>query len=161
MGATANFLPLTDALYVRIRSAPDEVADILFPIEEPSPLASETCIDKSWHAIHFLLTGKGDPDGSPLGDAILGGVEIGPDLGYGRARLISARRVQEIASALHGIDFDRLFDLAVNNAQAMQSIYGGPISMNDRAYIEHHFNNLRDMYRTAAAEARAVLSYLA
>ncbi len=57
-------------------------------------------LDKSWHLLHFLLTG--DPWGGepPLKDAIIGGTEIGPDLGSGPAHVLTPVEVGGVASAL-------------------------------------------------------------
>jgi hypothetical protein len=44
----------------------------------------ELDLHKSWRCLHFMFTGKvEDTDGTPLGDAILGGTEIdGDECGY-------------------------------------------------------------------------------
>src|SRR5262245_2438207 len=57
-------------------------------------------IDKAWHGLHYLLCGQVEADSSPLGSAILGGQEIGEDLGYGPARHLSPKEVGTVASAL-------------------------------------------------------------
>lgn len=61
-------------------------------------------LDKAWHGVHWLLCGSAEPDGSPAGDAILGGEEVGEDLGYGPARLLDPKLVQRIAAALAPLD---------------------------------------------------------
>src|SRR5437763_1889481 len=76
-------------------------------------------LEKSWHSLHYLLTGSAQEVDSPLGNAILGGKEIGPDLGYGPARFLDARQVQEVSSALSKVsndDLARRFDLRAINA---------------------------------------------
>ncbi|NUR82053.1 MAG: DUF1877 family protein [Terrabacter sp.] len=47
-------------------------------------------LDKSWHGIHFLLTGTdwSAGDAGAAGGAILGGRPVGEDDGYGPARLL-------------------------------------------------------------------------
>ena len=59
---------------------------------------------KDWHLIHYLLTGKSwETVDSPLGQAIMGGIEI-PDvqnvMGYGPARYLTPSIVGEVASSL-------------------------------------------------------------
>lgn len=47
-------------------------------------------LDKEWHGAHYLLCGKAEDDGSPLGQAVMGGLELGEGegfSGYGPARL--------------------------------------------------------------------------
>jgi hypothetical protein len=61
-----------------------------------------------------LLTGSAEPSDSALARAIPGGKEIGPDLGYGPARLLNSSEVQAIASALATVsaeDLTRRFNL--------------------------------------------------
>ena len=36
-------------------------------------------LDKAWHGVHFLLAGTVEPDGALLGQAVLGGTEVGED----------------------------------------------------------------------------------
>ena len=56
-------------------------------------------LEKSWHVLHYLLTGKAEEAPGPLGNAILGGTEIGGDLGYGPARFLTPQQVREVAVA--------------------------------------------------------------
>jgi hypothetical protein len=57
-------------------------------------------LHKEWHLLHFALTGKVDAAPGPAGDAILGGDEVGPDLGYGPARLLTPGAVAAVAAWL-------------------------------------------------------------
>jgi Domain of unknown function (DUF1877) len=71
-------------------------------------------LEKSWHVLHYLLTGETEEAQPPLGNAILGGKEIGDDLGYGPARFLTPQQVQEVASALASMkkeDLASRFDL--------------------------------------------------
>jgi len=81
--ATATLEPLS----VPIALAPDE-----------GPIAT---LDEAWHGIHFLLTDS-DWDGpEPLNFLTVGGRRVGRvRVGFGPARVFSARQVRRIASAL-------------------------------------------------------------
>ncbi|MGF1500176.1 MAG: YfbM family protein [Paracoccaceae bacterium] len=59
----------------------------------------EIDLDKSWHAIHWLLTGTADEASMPAG-ALLGGREVGEDQGYGPARIVSAAETAAYAKQL-------------------------------------------------------------
>lgn len=59
--------------------------------EMPEP---DLDLDKSWHGIHYLLTGTAWGIGEGAGAAILGGDEIGEDGGYGPARLLDPETVR-------------------------------------------------------------------
>jgi hypothetical protein len=63
-------------------------------------------LDEKWDALDVLLSDRGrDPI---LGDAILArsGRAIGPDLTYGKARILTAKRVAEIAAAIRRLSRD-------------------------------------------------------
>ena len=57
-------------------------------------------LEKSWHGLHYLLTGSADQPKGVLGQAIFGGREVGEDIGYGPARILSRDEVKGIAAAL-------------------------------------------------------------
>ena len=60
-------------------------------------------LDKMWNAVHWLLTGTSmSPEG--LGRILLGGSEVGDDVGYGPARLVGPDEVKQLAQKLEGLD---------------------------------------------------------
>jgi Domain of unknown function (DUF1877) len=61
-------------------------------------------MDKEWGGIQFLLNGDPDSTKGPYGQVIFGGQEIGPNMGYGPARVLNAKQVAEIASPLKNDD---------------------------------------------------------
>lgn len=72
-------------------------------------------LEKSWHALHFMFSGKADDAPPPLGLLCTGGEEVSDDLGYGPARYLSPPEVVAFRDVLRAIDdaeFDRRFDLA-------------------------------------------------
>ena len=55
-------------------------------------------LDKSWHGIHFLLTGSAEGVRPPVDFILMGGREIGDlDLGYGPARAFTSAETKQIA----------------------------------------------------------------
>ena len=100
------------SMIYRVFSIPDEVAadtladperihEVLVSLDDsPSGLS----LEKSWHGLHFLLTGSvwaGDP---PLNFLTLGGQEVGDiDVGYGPARIFRAPQVKVIHEALENL----------------------------------------------------------
>lgn len=66
-------------------------------------------VNKQWHGLHYLLTGTAVGVSAPEGFLLDGGEEIGPDGGYGPARLFSPREVDDIHSALVDIGDDELW----------------------------------------------------
>jgi Domain of unknown function (DUF1877) len=71
------------------------------PIPKP---VEEIDLDKSWHGIHYLLTGTAWEGDAPLNFLVLGGKEIGDiDVGYGTARAFSSSEVRTILNAIEPI----------------------------------------------------------
>lgn len=76
-------------------------------------------IDKAWHGLHFLLCGSAGPTDTALGTLVLGGEEVGEDLGYGPARLLTPEQVAAAAAALESQDeaaLARRFDASAMDA---------------------------------------------
>ncbi len=116
-------------------------------------------LEKSWHVLHYLLTGEPQEAPPPLGNAILGGTEIGGDLGYGPARFLAPQQVREVASALAPIskpDLAKRFDL---DAMIKARIY--PCRDYDELEMaQHHFEHLSRYYADAAKNGNAMLLYI-
>jgi hypothetical protein len=124
--------------------------------EMPDP---ELDLGKSWHAIHYLLTGTAWEIGDGAGAAILGGEEIGEDGGYGPARVLDPASVRVVAAELDAMDVETLRARFDPDAMAAAQIYpdiwaGGAVEFNGLAV---HFAELRRFYRTAAENGLAVL----
>ena len=117
-------------------------------------------LEKSWHALHYLLTGTTETAASPLGNAILGGEEIGEDRDYGRVRFLTPEQVGEVARALGSLSKDDLvgrFD--VKKMKAANVIY----PCGDESEFElaqHYFEQLSRYYADAAASGSAILLWL-
>jgi hypothetical protein len=115
-------------------------------------------LDKAWHGIHFLLTGSAWETTSGAGEAVLGGVPVGDDRGYGPARLVAAEQVRAVAAGLEEFTAETLrtrFDPAGLMAEA---IY--PQVWDDEdfaAYLLPNFLALQEFYRAAAERDEAVL----
>jgi Domain of unknown function (DUF1877) len=116
-------------------------------------------MEKSWHTLHYLLTGSAEEVTSPLGNAILGGKPLGDDVGYGPARFLTPKKVREVAAALAQLskdDLTRRFDLP---AMLAAQIY----ACNDEGELElamHYFDHMVRYYADAAAHGNAMLLYI-
>jgi len=67
---------------------------------QPSGRGANISLDKAWHGVHYLLCGKLEPGTDLASQAVMGGTEIGDDLGYGPARYFEANEVAAIAREL-------------------------------------------------------------
>jgi len=68
----------------------------------PDAPISQMDVDKAWHGIHFTLTGEVDSASGAEG-FILGGEEVGGDLGYGPARVLRPEEVIAVSEAISAI----------------------------------------------------------
>ncbi|MEH0937814.1 YfbM family protein [Micromonospora psammae] len=145
-----------------VRADPTAVDTLLYgdldddETEMPEP---ELDLDKSWHGIHYLLTGTAWLIGEGAGAAVLGGVEIGQDGGYGPPRLLDEDTVRAVATALDALDADTLRARFDPGAMAAADIYPNiwTNGTDDLDYLMSHFTELRRFYRAAAANGQAVL----
>ena len=148
---------------LKLQSSPDEIEDFLYPETEavwdpqnPAVQANpdEIDLDKSWHAIHYLLT-KSAWGGEPPGNLLLcGGKEIGDvDVGYGPARAVSPDEVKGFADFLAGTNTDdlkgRFEPSELSSAEVYPDIWEEEGS-EAFEYIEHFFSVLRDFVAEAA-----------
>jgi hypothetical protein len=148
-----------------LRAEPERLADYLFPDDdEGTELEHAIDLDKAWHGIHYLLNGTAEGGDEPYSLVILGGQEIGEDLGYGPARLLFPDQVADIAGALRELDADALearFDAA---AMEEAQIYPGQIWSRDGQealdYLLHHYAQLVDFYEAAAARGDGMILWL-
>ncbi|WP_068620864.1 YfbM family protein [Paenibacillus tuaregi] len=116
-------------------------------------------LDKSWHALHFLLNGSAWEGEPPLFNAILGGAEIGEDLGYGQIRYLTSKEVQEVALTLVSITEDDLMTRYDPDAMNQLEIYpfdnwSGP---GERDYVLSYYSDFKEYYMEAVRSGSAML----
>lgn len=130
--------------------------------DEPSAYGPIVGIDKAWHGVHFVLTGSAEPDGSVLGEAVLGGDAIGDDAGYGPAHLHEPAAVRKIAEAIAAFDDDALgrrYDADVMNDLGIYP-EGWDEDGERLAYIADAVDVVRDVYTRAATAGHGLLCWL-
>lgn len=120
-------------------------------------------IDKAWHGLHFLLTGSGEPTNDIRSKAIFGGKEIGDDVGYGPARLLTANEVKTIARALKSETSEKLRARYDPKRMDALGIYPG-IWVRDGTealhYLLENYAALVAFYEKSAAAGHAILIVL-
>ncbi|MGO1073848.1 YfbM family protein [Lysobacter sp. CA199] len=160
MGMAACFAAVTPATAERLTSNPDQVEEYLFPDGgEPENYID---VDKAWHGIHYLLTGSADESVPPLSWAVMGGTEIGEDIGYGPARILTTEQVKQIAEALPNED-DFKAAYAPEAMEAAQ-IYPDVIWVRDGQesldYLVENYRELVAFYRAAATRGDGAILWL-
>jgi len=94
----------------RLEADPDSLGDFF---EARAGDGAHLDLQKSWHGLHFTLTGDPWEGRGPLAFLLAGGEPLGEDLGYGPFRLMKAKEVLATANALDALtdeEFDKRFD---------------------------------------------------
>jgi len=120
-------------------------------------------IDKSWHGLHFLLTGEAARYETqvppPLGNVVLGGTPSEWDATYGVVRYLTPQEVKDVAGALEQISETELRRRYTPQAFQTADIYpGGEVW--DETVIEELlkvFNKVRDFFVAAKRDGEVVL----
>jgi Domain of unknown function (DUF1877) len=108
MSMTLQLRRAPDGVLGQLPTKGDATFEFLCPQDDSSPAyedGSIVDIDKTWHAIHYLLTRCPDEADLPAG-FLVGGTPIGDDLGYGPARIFKSNEVQEVAALMHRLPED-------------------------------------------------------
>jgi len=123
-------------------------ADDLFDFFEESEDTID--LDKSWHAIHFLLTSSAWEGEPPLNFVVGGGTPIEEsDGGYGDARFFTKDEVAAIHRSLNAISADDLLSRFDGNvlaeADIYPSIWARPDGQTENlAYIRENYYELKN-----------------
>ena len=136
---------------------PDELFD-LNSADSKSSQDSELDLDKSWHGIHFLLSGMDWEVRDVKTSAILGGTEHGDEFGYGPVRYLAVEQVQTIAKELQVVRMEQLqteYDPArMSELEIYPDIWDDEIA---KKYLLDYFAKLVQFYSNASNRKLAVL----
>jgi hypothetical protein len=121
-------------------------------------------LEKSWHGLHFLMTGTADEADAPLGFLLAGGEPVG-DLDEADetdipARLLAPEDVERWSAALEEItaaEFDRRFD---PKKLAAEHVYPGIWTESREDLLSEYrmyFESLQQFVRSAAERGEAIL----
>jgi len=131
-------------------------AGVDLPGDEPGKAG--LCLEKSWHVLHFLITGKAGAASPPLGNAILGGTSIGDVLGHGPARYLDPQQVGEVADALKRLNPEDLGERFDPTVLLEEHVYGLEEEKFDM--LEYYFAQVMRYYTDAAARGNGMLLYI-
>jgi hypothetical protein len=161
MSMMATFVALPAPDLVVLREDPERVVDALDRWRNDGSVEHVLELGKAWHGVHFLLTG--DPDGgeAPLALAIFGGVELGPDLGYGPLRVLEPEEVRDVSAALAALPAEALRARFSPEQFEAAEIYPFGIWADEGAdaftWLADAYNAMQAHYRQAAANGHAML----
>ena len=164
MGMTACLAPITASQFGALLEAPDTISALVYPADRLER-KGRLDLDKSWHGLHWLLTGDVWGGAFPLGAAILRGEDVGPDLGMGPARFVTPEEVVRVAAALEAISEEELTRRYDPVTMTALKIY--PAIWEDEGsgalvdYLLPYFRQLVRFYADAAQRGDAVLQWIA
>ena len=122
----------------------------------------EMDIDKSWNALHFLLTGTGMDGEFPENFLILGGDEVGDiDVGYGPARAIMANQVHMIHELLQSTSTEELMSRYDAEKMMAENVYPeiwtSGADAENREYTSEFYKELKQFIAAAASRNLGVV----
>jgi hypothetical protein len=103
MGMVLCLRRVEDAAVLRAKASGGTDAFVAF-LYEPEAEEDIVDFDKAWQVLHFLLTQTAYEGEPPLSFLLHAGVLVGPDFGYGPARLAEPCEVRAFRDALAGLD---------------------------------------------------------
>lgn len=129
--------------------------------KKSQPREKDLCLEKSWHGIHYVLTGLAEGGRTPLSWAVLGDKEI-PDpeklLGYGPARFLTPKQVVSVTKALMSFSEKKFRQRFKPKEMEARKVYGVSGSR-DLGYLWGHFQQLKDYYSQAVKRRCGMLCY--
>ena len=164
LGADEDELPPSGGFWSRLFGGGRRVVSENAPSLEPRTDGDEGDADKSWHAIHYLLTGASEGGTFPENFILEGGQLVGDeDVGYGPARLFAPAEVRQIASVLdqhsEGSLRSRYDGRAMDRAKVYPQIWGREGEDNFE-YAFENFNALREFVHGVRASQSHLMVYL-
>jgi hypothetical protein len=123
-------------------------------------------LHKSWHVLHYLFTGTAWEGTAPANTLLIGGKEVGEDLGYGPARVIDPATTQSFARFLDGLSPGKLKSRLDMQKMSQLEIYCA--EEDDEASkselgddVDHYFPMLKDYVASAAKQGGGLAIWMA
>jgi hypothetical protein len=161
MSMIGNFLAIPPDRLAALIAEPSLVHSLIY--QETGRDPEDLDIDKSWHAIHYTLNGSAWEGDGPLALAVMGGEEIGEDVGYGPARYLDPAQVKAVAAAISLItpqDFSTKFNPAALDAEEIYPEGWDGTGPEALEYVLDYYSQLSSFYQAAAERGYAVISYI-
>lgn len=167
-----NYRRITQEKLAKLQNEPESITDFLFPgykADEAAELdGSYLNIDKTWHAIHFLLTGTALPSQAPLTNVVMGGTPLGdaenPDFDFRPVCFLTPSEVKEVAEEISKISKAE-FQSRFNPSELIKADIH-PIIVWQRGgeeklkYLADYFVRLVKFFQEAANLEEVVLFYI-
>jgi hypothetical protein len=147
------------------RGSPHDDDDHNHDVDDTIDGAGEAlALHKDWHLVHAALAGTPDEAPGPAGDAVLGGEEVGDDLGYGPLRLLTPDRAAAVAAFLADQPLQQLVKRLRTGPHAQNDELYGADWLRDRetaGILQMRLTSLQAFYAGVAARGSGVAAWLA
>lgn len=156
-----NIRPASDAELERLQAHPEEITRFLYGGGADG--RERVDLGKSWHAIHFGLTGSRLGGEEPLNFLVAEGSPIGDiDVGYGPARALTSGQVRALAEAIASIDPDELGRRLDATDLDAESIYPGAWRRNGLGVdsVATSYREMRALILRLAETGQGLLLYI-
>jgi hypothetical protein len=164
MGMVGCFAGVSPETLLKLKSNPENIEAYLYPNDGEDEPPNYIDLDKAWHGIHFMLTGSADGGDEPLSLAVLGGEEVGEDMGYGPARLLTPDQVQAVSAALSALDEESFRCRFAPQKMEAAGIYPDVIWVRDGQealdYVMEYYRQLVTFYADTAARGDGAILWL-
>ena len=115
-------------------------------------------LDKSWHVLHYLFTGSAWDGAMPAGALLTGGREVGEDLGYGPARVLTAQETKAFAQFLASQSETALVKKIDVPTMEQLEIYAADDDSGED--VEHYFPQLKSYVADAATKGNGLVIWM-
>mgnify|MGYP002867715070 CR=1 FL=1 len=164
MGMVGCFAAVGQETLRELKDNPEKNEEYLYPNDGEDEPPNYLDVDKAWHGIHFMLTGSAEGGEEPLSLAILGGEEVGEDMGYGPARLLTPQQVKVISAALTTLREQDFRSRFAPHEIAAAGVYPEVIWVRDGQealdYVVENYRELVKFYADAAARGDGAILWL-
>lgn len=163
MSMIGNVKSVDGSIIDGLLANPESVHDIVHPEDETED-QSILDLDKSWHAIHYVLTGEAWAGEFPNGFLVSCGQQIGDeDVGYGPARAFRPDEVKRISEYLIDIDdglfLERFSIEKLKNADIYPS-FGDQTKEEEVPYFLQYFQELKQFIQKCSEANKGILVFI-
>lgn len=142
------------------RGAEESLREIAQDPDRLDDLDERLDLDKSWHIFHYLFTGTADGGAAPANALLLGGEEIGDDLGYGPVRVLGPAESAAFARFLSALSPEELLSRLDMTRMSAANIYCASDDDDWAEEIAERFPELRDFVAETARQGSALLLWI-
>ena len=165
MGMVGNYFRTDIETVNKIKCGELSLVELCYSEDDFMDSDSFMYLDKSWHAIHFILSGEvWTSTDDPLSKVVLNGNILNDeDMGYGPAMVLMPDELHDINKALKVTTKEWFLEEFSITDMIANEIY--PVMNDENAddffeYIYHYFAELVDFFKKAEQENQCILFFV-